>query len=151
MVIMKDIFWTVLCIFILVNLFSSENKSTFGSGKYYYKYCSDWKHDAFSCPKGQFVSVMKKEYLVSVEQQKVILKDAIGVSSLRKCTVFDADNWSCEDERGSKYSILDGYYSYLSYDGSMEKALNKDDKLSGLPIEIDASGIEYYLSKLRNW
>ncbi|MEZ0260266.1 MAG: hypothetical protein ACAH80_04610 [Alphaproteobacteria bacterium] len=116
--------------------------------KVYYAYCSDYAHSAMDCPDTVYPGML--EYKVLVEQQKVIFKSA-PFPSEQLCTVFDNDNWSCE-ERGHRKSMNDGNFyeegsSYVTKGIWAPKAGEKPS----MPLMADIGFFHYWYLKIKNF
>lgn len=82
----------------------------------YYRYCADFKHNVFSCP-GR-TDVRKSDYKIFIERQIVVGK---GGYTHKSCSVFDKDNWECNNGQGEWISMRDGDIHESGEEGSIDE------------------------------
>lgn len=109
----------------------------------YMSYCSDFKHNFYSCPKNESINVMKMHYKISFEQQVVVPKNT-DIYQIYKCMVFDKGNWSCDLKNGNSFSMNDGRFSEIQkgvdYNNS---SIDEKGQPSILPRYLQISSFEY--------
>ena len=98
----------------------------------YFKLCSDFKHNPYSCPTNLYV--MQTRFKIFPKEQ-IVISDS--PTNLTPCVVFDKDNWKCEDNEFLQ-SVQNGNY-YSTNDGSLDEKGNKDI----LPRYMQISYLEY--------
>lgn len=122
-------------IFIFFCLFSptgTEKKTI------YFLYCSDLKHDIYSCPKDSYITVTKHSFKTNFEKQ-LLVSDGFFVAS--SCTIFDKNNWKCDKE-----SMRDGNYWDTYY---LRNSVDKDEKESYIPVYYQVSWFKYWIVYLK--
>lgn len=110
----------------------------------YEQYCSDYKHNKFSCPKNQKLHVSKSQYRVNFDKQTVIAYPY--VQALNQCQVYDAKNWRCNDD--VNWSMAqDGKYS-SGKTGPHYPTIDKEGQPSILPVKLQVSSFVYYINSI---
>jgi hypothetical protein len=127
------IFIAILAYFLISPTNTIQEKSV------YYKYCSDLKHNVFSCHGN--TEVMELKYKIFVEKQFVISK---GLGGYKSCWVFDKDNWNCTTPAGSSVSMNNGNFYESNDDGSLDE---KDQK-SVISRYYQIPWFEYYIHSI---
>lgn len=105
----------------------------------YFSYCSDYKHNVFSCPKNQNIRFKKSTLKVLIKEQLVIFKDFDR--ELNSCEVFDVNNWKCSD-----VVMQDGKY----FEG-FNTSFDEKDEIVYFPVFNQISASSYYIKSIINF
>lgn len=129
-------------IFISYVFISNSNKSI-DDITIYQRYCSDFKHNVFSCPKS--ITTTKTEFKIFIEKQMVVANTLIP-SAYKNCNVFDKENWHCDEGDGKFIAIQNGDF-YESNEGSIDA----NGKHSMLPRGNQIPRYLYYYFTIRDF
>lgn len=111
----------------------------------YYRYCSDFIHNVYSCPDSENVWLTKMKYKVSFDKQAVFSHTLID--RYKTCTVYDLENWECTlDSAGTKRIMREGN----TWESDWE-SLDKDGSKSPLPRYDQIGPITYYLLSIKDF
>lgn len=147
----SDNFWSGAIVGALIFSFLPLGKEEFPTKTIYTAWCSKNtptanKYSIYDCP--DRLSISSTTYKVIIEKQEVIPNNIYWVhNSKRKCTVFDENNWRCEekDALGSNWEMI--------HDGKWYSSGNQGIKdgtiLEHLPME-QISATRYWWLYIKN-
>jgi hypothetical protein len=144
-----------LCLLIILYLafFNGDTTSSYEEKTFYFMFCSDSKHNIYSCPKNEQSLLTSESFQISTERQDVVPKDVFIYSSDQKsdyqsCVVFDKNNWRCEMYGDGYYLVQDGEVRQAFADGSIRSSIDEKGNESPIPLFYQITYIEYLIRRL---
>jgi len=141
-----NLIFLIIVALVVYWLIPSSSDSDIQEKTVYYTYCTDFKHNPSSCPKGNNVQIGKHRFKIFLKEQMVISHLA-WTSKLNSCAVFDKDNWWCGDSNYTQ-SMNDGDYWDSSYAAG---SLDKKDENSPIPKYQQIPRFVYYIRYVMNF
>lgn len=145
----NDLLITLLIVGLIFFLFTPSSSSDIKEKTVYLSYCSDFKHNSFSCPKDEHIVTNKTIFKIFPREQRVVSNSYL-VNKLDDCVIFDEDNWSCRNGEFSQ-SIKDGNYRSHSDGESIYQSIDENGKQSVLPLGNQMYSSAYYVRNIINF
>lgn len=143
---MKDEYWAeaIFIAFIIYMLVPAKEQEVVSV---YIGTCSDREHSVDDCPVETYTTELT--YKVLIPQQKVILKGSMWMDN-KSCSVFDAENWYCE-EGGYSKRMTDGDF----YEGTSDYVTKgifapKKGERPSFPLAKQIGSTRYWYHKIKN-
>ena len=135
----KDLVIIAIIAFLFFQLPSSSSNTE--EKTIYFSYCSDSKHDVYSCPEVHHLLVSKKSFKTNFERQIVVSDYILGAIARKNCEVFDKDNWYCD-----KAMMINGKYTDRTLP---DDSIDKDGQKSYIPFYNQIDWFRYYVLYLK--
>lgn len=132
----------------LINSTDIIQEKLFDTKTVYFSFCSDFKHDIFSCPDNEVLYTKKVDFKVSFDKQ-IVIKNSGATHKYSNCSIFDVNNWDCED--GEKtFGVHNGLYSEYNQT-QIHPTIDKEGKPSIFPLLNSIDKFEYLRRELVNF